>query len=109
MYAREPIPRYVTQFYTDVALTNKLNLGTAGPAYFAYRPSNTAAAGSSLVANAPSASSRTMAEAAELAAGSSSPITNMTGQDERIWAAYFLRQGSTSSEKIKTTSVPKQG
>jgi len=109
VYAREPIPRYVTQFYTDVALTNKLNLGTAGPAYFAYRPSNTAAAGSSLVANAPSASSRTMAEAAELAAGSSSPITNMTGQDERIWAAYFLRQGSTSSEKIKTTSVPKQG
>ena len=109
VYAREPIPRYVTQFYTDTALTNKLDLGTNAPSYFAYRPSNTAAAGSSLIAGVSTTTSRQMAEAAELAAGDNNPVTNMTGQDERIWSASFLRQGSTSSEKIKATAQPKQG
>ena len=109
VYAREPIPRYVTQFYTDVNLTNKLDLGTGGPGWFAYRPSNTAAAGSSYVGNASSTTSRIMAEAAELAATSTIPNNGTkTNQDHRVWAGNFLRQGSTSSEKIKKTSVPKQ-
>ena len=110
VYAREPIPRYVTQFYTDVNLTNKLDLGTGGPGWFAYRPSNTAAVGSSYVGNASSTTSRIMAEAAELAATSTLPNSNTkTNQDHRVWAGNFLRQGSTSSEKIKKSSVPKQG
>jgi len=108
VYAREPLPRYVTQFYTDAALTNKLNLGTNSPAYFAYRPSNVAAAGSSLVGNASSSSSRLMAEAAEQAA-SNATNASTAGQDERIWAASFLRQGTSGSQKIKKTAEPKKG
>ncbi len=109
VYAREPIPRYVTQFYTDAALTNKLDLGTAsGPAYFAYRPSNITTNGASLVGNAGSTSSRVMAEACEMAAGEASS-TNSTTQDKRIWAAYFLRQGTNSSQKLQKTAQPKQG
>jgi len=109
VYAREPLPRYVTQFYTDVNLTNKLDLGSGGPGWFAYRPSNTAAVGSSYVGNASSTTSRIMAEAAELAASSTLPNNGTkTNQDHRVWAGNFLRQGSTGSEKIKATSVPKQ-
>lgn len=108
VYAREPIPRYVTQFYTNPALTNKLNLGTSTSAYFAYRPSNITTTGVSLVGNAGTNTSRVMAEAAEMAAGEASSTTTTT-QDERIWAASFLRQGTTSSEKIKATAEPKEG
>ena len=107
VYAREPLPRYVTQFYTDSALTQKLNLGTGGPGYFAYRPSNVSSAGSSLVANASSNTSKEMAQGAEMSAGDSSAGL-LTTQDKRIWSANFLRQGTTSSEKLAKSSEPKR-
>ena len=107
MYAREPLPRYVTQFYTDAALTQKLNLGTGSPGYFAYRPSNVSSAGSSLVANAPSNTSKEMAQGTEMSAGDSSAGL-LTTQDKRIWSANFLRQGNTGSEKIAKSSEPKR-
>lgn len=107
VYAREPLPRYVTQFYTDAALTQKLNLGTSGPGYFAYRPSNVSSAGSSLVANAPSNTSKEMAQAAEMSAGDSTAGLTTT-QDKRIWSGNFLRQGTSGSQKIAQSSEPKQ-
>jgi len=107
VYAREPLPRYVTQFYTDAALTQKLNLGTSGPGYFAYRPSDVSSAGSSLVANAWGNTSKEMAQAAEMSAGDSS-ATLSTTQDRRIWSGNFLRQGTSGSQKIAASSEPKE-
>ena len=107
VYAREPLPRYVTQFYTDAALTQKLNLGTSGPGYFAYRPSNVSSAGSSLVANAPSNTSKEMAQAAEMSAGDST-ASLVTTQDKRIWSGNFLRQGTSGSQKFAQSSKPKE-
>ena len=107
VYAREPLPRYVTQFYTDAALTQKLNLGTGGPGYFAYRPSNVSSAGSSLVANASSNTSKEMAQGAEMSAGDSSAGL-LTTQDKRIWSGNFLRQGTSGSQKFAQSSEPKR-
>jgi len=107
VYAREPLPRYVTQFYTDAALTQKLNLGVGGPGYFAYRPSNVSSAGSSLVANAPSNTSKEMAQAAEMSAGDST-ASLVTTQDKRIWSGNFLRQGTSGSQKFAQSSKPKE-
>jgi hypothetical protein len=107
VYAREPLPRYVTQFYTDAALTQKLNLGTSGPGYFAYRPSNVSSAGSSLVANASSNTSKDMAQAAEMSGGDSTAGLTTT-QDKRIWSGNFLRQGASSSQKLAASSEPKE-
>ena len=103
VYAREPIPKYVTKFYTDVNLTQELNLGSGtSPSYYLYRPSDTVTAGASFVANAPSNTSITMAEGAEVAAPD--PVsTTSTDQSERKWAAAFLRP---TGGKIAGTAQP---
>ena len=111
VYAREPLPRYVSQFYTDPSLAPQytLDLGTGSPAYFAYRPSDTAPSGSSFVANAQSNTNLLMAQAAEFAAGDNSVSPSTTLQTSRIWTGYFLRQGTTSSQKTAGSSQPKKG
>jgi hypothetical protein len=110
VYAREPLPRYVSQFYTDPSLDPQyiLNLGTGGSMFFAYRPSDTAPSGSSFVANAQANSNLLMAQAAEFAAGDNSVSPSTTLQTSRIWTGIFTRVGTTSSQKQGGSSQPKK-
>ena len=50
-----------------------------------------------------------MAQAAEFAAGDNSVSPSTTLQTSRIWTGYFLRQGTTSSQKTAGSSQPKKG
>lgn len=111
VYAREPLPRYVTTFYQDIGLTTPYDFGTStGPVYLAYRASNIAPSGSSYVGNATQGSTSTnlrMAQALEFAAGDSSASQSIT-QDRRVWTGYFNLNGSSGAAKIAGQSRPKK-
>ena len=111
VYAREPLPRYVTTFYQDISLTTPYNFGTStGPVYLAYRASDTAPSGSSFVGNATQGSTSTnlqIAQAAEFAAGDTN-VSQSTTQDRRIWTGYFQLNGSNGAVKIAGQSEPKK-
>jgi hypothetical protein len=111
VYAREPLPRYVTTFYQDINLSIPYDLGTfTGIGFLAYRPSNTAPSGSSFVGNATQGSTSTnlqMAQAAEFAAGDTSAYQGTT-QDKRVWVGQFSFNGSAGVSKSAGQSRPKQ-
>jgi hypothetical protein len=116
VYAREPFPQYVSQFYTDIGLTNPLNLGnsTTGPKYMAYKAKQFPAAGSSRVGNVSSSASAAVSDALENAASyTSGTISSGENQWNRVWAAQFVKNTSQPdgliSYKNPGTATPKNG
>ncbi|MHA2112510.1 MAG: hypothetical protein ACW98W_13605 [Candidatus Hodarchaeales archaeon] len=111
VYAREPLPRYVTTFYQDISLTTPYDFGSfTGVQFLAYRASDTAPSGSSFVGNATQGSSSTnikMAQALEFAAGDST-ASQSTTQDRRIWTGEFSFNGSSGVSKSAGQSRPKK-
>jgi hypothetical protein len=104
VYAREPLLRYVSRFYTDPALTNPAGVIITFGNYVAYKAGTAAGTGFSLPGNAqgnqiiaPSTLSR-VAENASINNGNST-----TTQDKRVWVGQFTGTGV----KLAGTSEPR--
>jgi hypothetical protein len=88
VYAKEPLLRYVTQFYSSIEMRDNQKLSLNGAGWYAY----------SSVQSAFGANAGQGAEGAY-------PHVNGTEEQDRIWVAQFDANG----EKIAGTSQPKWG
>jgi len=112
LYALEPIHRYVSTFYSDVALTTPFlawnTSGATNPGYVSYRSfdgvSGVAGSTPPLNAGVTSATNIPNAHSAE-GAGSPNAIPS-TLQDKRVWAC--LMQAATGT-KVMGTSIGRVG
>jgi len=104
VYAREPLLRYVSRFYTDPQLTNPVNIVVGLGNYIAYKAGTAAGAGFSLPGNAQGNqinATSTLSRVAENASISNGNAT--TTQDRRVWVAQFAVTGV----KFAGTSEPR--
>ena len=94
VYAREWAPRYVTQFYTNPELTNKLTISNWSPstAWFAYTPLNDTSQVAQKGTNYSSV----------LTSGQTNFQQNQYRNSDRIWMAFFDNTGL----KQKATAIP---
>ena len=104
VYAREPLLRYVSRFYTDPQLTNPASVIIGVGNYVAYKAGTAAGAGFSLPGNAQGNQINATSTLSRVAENSSISGGNATTtQDRRVWVAQFTGAGV----KLAGTSEPR--